>query len=158
TGLVLARKGDLSEAARWMTTLNDGAAQALRRFSPHAFTDVTGFGLLGHAHETADRIGVRIRLRASALPALEGALEAAREGVRTGGDPRNRDFAGPHVESDGVSEELLALAYDAQTAGGLLVTLPAEKAPSLEPESERGGLLLARVGSVEEGAGVVLEP
>jgi selenide,water dikinase len=158
TGLVLARKGDLSEAARWMTTLNDGAAQALRPFSPHAVTDVTGFGLLGHAHETADRSGVRIRLRASALPALEGALEAAREGVRTGGDPRNRDFAGPHVESDGVPEELLALAYDAQTAGGLLVTLPAEKALSLEAEFERGGLLLARVGSVEEGAGVVLEP
>jgi selenide,water dikinase len=157
TGLVLARKGDLSEAARWMTTLNDRAAQVLRPFSPHAVTDVTGFGLLGHAHETAERSGVRIRLRASALPALEGALEAARDGVRTGGDPRNRDFAAPHVESGGVPEELLALAYDAQTAGGLLVTLPAEKALSLEAEFERAGLFLARVGSVEEGTGVVLE-
>jgi selenide, water dikinase len=159
TGLVLARKGDdLAEAARWMTTLNDRAAQVLRPFSPHAVTDVTGFGLLGHAHETAERSGVRIRLQASALPALDGALEAARDGVRTGGDPRNRDFAGPHVESDCVPEELLALAYDAQTAGGLLVTLPAEKALSLEGEFERDGLFLARVGSVEEGAGVVLEP
>jgi selenide,water dikinase len=158
TGLVLASKGDLSEAARWMTTLNDGAAQVLRPFSPHAVTDVTGFGLLGHAHETAERSGVRIRLRASVLPALEGAVEAARDGVRTGGDPRNRDFAGPHVESDGVPEELLALAYDAQTAGGLLVTLPVEKALSLEAEFERAGLFLARVGSVEEGEGVVLEP
>src|SRR5437762_2924170 len=84
TGLVLARKGDLSEAARWMTTLNARAAEVLRPFSPHAVTDVTGFGLLGHAHETAERSGVRIRLRASALPALEGAVEAARDGVRTG--------------------------------------------------------------------------
>jgi selenide,water dikinase len=158
TGLVLARKSDLSEAARWMTTLNDRAAEVLRPFSPHAVTDVTGFGLLGHAHETAERSGVRIRLRASVLPALEGAVEAARDGVRTGGDPRNRDFAGPHVESDGVPEELLALAYDAQTAGGLLVTLPVEKALSLEAEFERAGLFLARVGSVEEGEGVVLEP
>jgi selenide,water dikinase len=141
-----------------MTTLNDRAAQVLRPFSPHAVTDVTGFGLLGHTHETAERSGVRIRLLASALPALEGALEAARDGVRTGGDPRNRDFAGPHVDSDGVPEELLALAYDAQTAGGLLVTLPAEKAFSLEAEFERADLFLARVGSVEEGAGVVLEP
>jgi selenide,water dikinase len=158
TGLVLARKGDLAEAARWMTTLNDRAAEVLRPFSPHAVTDVTGFGLLGHAHETADRSGVRLRLQASALPALAGALEAARNGVRTGGDPRNRDFARAHVESDGVPEELLALAYDAQTAGGLLVTLPAEKALSLETEFARADLFLARVGSVEDGAGVVLEP
>ena len=158
TGLVLAMKGDLSEATRWMTTLNDRAAEVLRAFSPHAVTDVTGFGLLGHAHETAERSGVRIRLRASALPALDGALEAARAGVRTGGDPRNREFAGAHVSSEGVPEELLALAYDAQTAGGLLVTLPAEKALSLEAEFERVGLFLARVGAVENGAGVVLEP
>jgi selenide,water dikinase len=141
-----------------MTTLNDRAAQALRPFSPHAVTDVTGFGLLGHAHETAERSGVRIRLTASALPALEGALEAARGGIRTGGDPRNREFARAHVESDSVPDEFLALAYDAQTAGGLLVTLPAEKAPSLEAEFARAGLFLARVGSVEEGSGVVLEP
>jgi selenide, water dikinase len=158
TGLVLARKGEFGEAAGWMTTLNDRAAAALRPFSPHAVTDVTGFGLLGHAHETAARSGVRIRLDASALPALAGALEAAREGIRTGGDSRNRDFAGPHVSSDGVADDVLALAYDAQTAGGLLVTLPAEKAPSLEAEFERAGLFLARVGSVESGAGVVLEP
>jgi selenide, water dikinase len=158
TGLVLASKGDLDEASRWMTTLNDRAVQAVRPFSPHAVTDVTGFGLLGHAHETADRSGVRIRLQASALPALEGAIEAARDGIRTGGDPRNRDFAGPHVDSEGVPDELLALAYDAQTAGGLLVTLPSEKTLSLEAEFERAGLFIARVGTVEEGAGVVLEP
>jgi selenide, water dikinase len=153
-----ARLGDLAEASRWMTTLNDRAAEAIRPFSPNAVTDVTGFGLLGHAHETASRSCVRIRLRASALPALEGALEAARDGIRTGGDPRNRDFAGPHVESDGVPDEFLALAYDAQTAGGLLVTLPADKSLSLESEFARVGLFLARVGAVEDGAGVVLEP
>jgi selenide, water dikinase len=158
TGLVLASKGDAADAARWMTTLNDRAAQMLRPFSPHAVTDVTGFGLLGHAYETAERSGVLIRLRGSALPALEGALDAARAGVRTGGDPRNRDFAGAHVSSDGVPDELLALAYDAQTAGGLLATLPAEKALSLEAEFARAGLFLARIGTVEDGAGVVLEP
>jgi selenide,water dikinase len=157
TGLVLAAKGDTFETTRWMTTLNGAAADVLRPFRPNAVTDVTGFGLLGHAHETADRSGVRIRLQASSLPALPGALEAARAGVRTGGDPRNRDFAGPHVTSDGVSDDLLALAYDAQTAGGLLVTLPADKAPSLQAEFARADLFLARIGSVEEGAGVVLE-
>jgi len=158
TGLVLAAKGDASEAARLMTTLNGPAADALRPFSPNAVTDVTGFGLLGHVHEVASRSGVRIRLRAEALPALAGALEAARAGVRTGGDPRNREFAGPHVSSNGVADDVLALAYDAQTAGGLLVTLPADKAFSLEAEFARAGLFLARVGSVEDGVGVVLEP
>jgi selenide,water dikinase len=158
TGLMLASKGDIREAARWMTTLNDRAAAVLRPFSPHAVTDVTGFGLLGHAHETAQRSGVRIRLEASALPALEGALEAARAGVRTGGDPRNREFAAPHVESHGVPDEVLALAYDAQTAGGLLVTLRAEQAPSLEGEFARAHVFLARIGTVEEGSGVVLQP
>jgi selenide, water dikinase len=153
----IAEPAWIEAAVEAMTTLNADAAAAARAGGAQALTDVTGFGLLGHAHETAERSGVRIRLRASVLPALEGALEAARDGVRTGGDPRNRDFAGPHVESDGVPEELLALAYDAQTAGGLLITLPAEKALSLEAEFERSGLFLARVGSVEEGTGVVLE-
>ena len=154
TGLVLASKQDIAEAAGWMTTLNAAAADALRGFAPNAVTDVTGFGLFGHAHETAERSGVRLVLEAASFPALAGALEAARAGTRTGGDPRNREFA--PVEADGVPEELLALGYDAQTAGGLLVTLPADKALSLEAEFRRRDLFLARVGSVEEGSGVVV--
>ncbi len=154
TGLVLAAKGDIAEAAGWMTTLNAAAADVLRGFAPNAVTDVTGFGLFGHAHETAERSGVRIVLDSGSFPALAGALEAARAGTRTGGDPRNREFA--PVEADGVPEELLALGYDAQTAGGLLVTLPADKALSLEAEFRRRDLFIGRVGSVEEGAGVVV--
>jgi selenide,water dikinase len=154
TGLVLASKQDATEVARWMTTLNAAAADVLRGFAPNAVTDVTGFGLFGHAHETADRSGVRIVLDAASLPAFSGALDAARAGTRTGGDPRNREFA--PVDADGVPEELLALGYDAQTAGGLLVTLPAEQALSLEAEFRRRDLFLARIGSVEEGDGVVV--
>lgn len=154
TGLVLASKADTAEAARWMTTLNSAAADALRPFEPNAVTDITGFGFFGHAHETAERSGVKLVLEAASFPALAGALEAARAGVRTGGDPRNREFA--PVESDGVPEESLALGYDAQTAGGLLVTLPADKALSLEAEFRSRDLFLARVGSVEEGRGVVV--
>jgi selenide,water dikinase len=154
TGLVLAAKGDVSEAARWMTTLNSAAADALRGLSPNAVTDVTGFGLFGHAHEMATRSGVRVHIDASALPALGGALEAARAGVRTGGDRRNREFA--PVDADGIAEELLALGYDAQTAGGLLVSLPAEKALSLEAEFRARDLFVCRVGHVEEGNDVVV--
>jgi selenide,water dikinase len=163
TGLVLqARRkhlvGDeaLPEAVAWMRMLNAAAADVLRPFSPNAVTDVTGFGLFGHAHEMASRSGVRIRLDAAKLPAMDGAVELAREGVRTGGDPRNRDFAGPHVELGGVPDELVALGFDPQTAGGLLVSLPRDKGAALEAEFRERELFLARVGSVEDGAGVVV--
>jgi selenide,water dikinase len=163
TGLVLhaLREGaappeSIDEAVRWMRTLNRDAADALRPFAPNAVTDVTGFGLLGHAHELAERSGVRVRLDAAALPALDGALERAREGIRTGGDRRNRDFAGAHVAVAGVADEVLALAYDPQTAGGLLVALPAEQGAVLEAAFRSRDLFLRRVGSVEAGAGLVL--
>ena len=137
-----------------MTELNDRAAEALRGFEPSAVTDVTGFGLFGHAHEVAERSGARLELEASALPALPGALAAAAAGIRTGGDARNRDFAAAAVELDGTPDEVAALGYDPQTAGGLLVTLPAEKAPVLAARFAADGLLLARIGRVVEGSGV----
>jgi selenide,water dikinase len=152
TGLVLAGKGDATEAVEWMTTLNKDAADALRPFAPNAVTDVTGFGLFGHAHELAERSGVRVVIET--IPPLGDALELARAGVRTGGDPRNREFA--PVDADGVAEETLALGYDAQTAGGLLVSLPADKALSLQAEFQRRGLFLVRIGSVEAGEGVTV--
>ena len=149
---MLAAKGDTAAAIEQMTILNAAAADVVRPFMPNAVTDVTGFGLFGHAHEMAERSGVRIVI--DDIPALPGALEAARAGVRTGGDPRNREFA--PVEADAVSEELLALGYDAQTAGGLLISLPSEKTLSLEAEFRSRELFLRRVGSVEEGEGLVV--
>jgi selenide,water dikinase len=76
--------------------------------------------------------------------------------VRTGGDRRNRDFAEPHVEADDVPDDLLAVAYDPQTSGGLLVTLAAEKALSLQAAFESRKLPLWRIGHVVEGEGVLL--
>ena len=100
TGLIMTgyKKGlagemQLERAIRWMRTLNKDAADVLRRLEPNAVTDVTGFGLFGHAHEVADRSGVRVRLESERFPAIDGALDLARKGVRTSGDPRNRDFA-----------------------------------------------------------------
>ncbi|HZB86776.1 MAG TPA: AIR synthase-related protein, partial [Gaiellaceae bacterium] len=163
TGLVLTgvRKGLLGEeaaekAGRWMTQLNDKAADALRPYEPNAVTDVTGFGLFGHAHEVAGRSGVRLVLEAGRLPPLPGALAAAEAGVLTGGDARNRDFASPALSLDGASDALAALGYDPQTSGGLLVSLPAEKAAVLEARFAAEGLFLARVGHVEEGSGVAV--
>ncbi len=162
TGLVLqaqregrAPEGTLDAAVAAMLTLNRAAADALRPFQPHAVTDVTGFGLLGHAYEMASRSGVRIELDAGALPALPGAYDLASAGVRTGGDRRNRDYAGSHVEST-ADDATEALAFDPQTAGGLLVSLPADKAAVLEATFGSRDLPLFRVGRVVEGTGVGL--
>jgi selenide,water dikinase len=158
TALVLgaAKRGlvGLDEAVGWMRTLNRDAADALRRFEPNAVTDVTGFGLLGHAHEMATRSGVSIHLEAARLPALDGALDAARAGVSTAGTRANRAYA--IVDVGDVAPELVELAYDPQTAGGLLISLPRDKGMALEAEFARAGLFLARVGSVADGAGVSL--
>jgi selenide, water dikinase len=164
TGLIMSghKRGDVGEqqlerAIRWMRTLNDEAADVLRGIEPNAVTDVTGFGLFGHSYEVAERSGVQVILESERFPAIDGALDLARHGVRTSGDPRNRDFAGPHLELDGVPDTLAALGYDPQTAGGLLVSIPAERGPSLEAEFASRKLFVRRVGRVEEGAGVVVE-
>jgi selenide,water dikinase len=145
--------GSIDEAVRWMRTLNKDAADLLRRFQPSAVTDVTGFGLAGHAHEMAARSGVRIELSAG-LPALDGALDAARAGVSTAGTRNNREFA--PLELGDVAPELVELAYDPQTAGGLLIAIPQDKSLALEAEFARADSFLARVGRVVEGAGLAL--
>jgi selenide,water dikinase len=141
-----------------MRTLNRDAADVLRPLDPHAVTDVTGFGLFGHAREVAERSGVCLRLESERFPAIDGALDIARRGVRTSGDPRNRDFAATHLQlAGGLSDVLTALGYDPQTAGGLLVSLPAERGAVLEAEFTSRRLFIRRIGYVEEGSGVVVE-
>jgi selenide, water dikinase len=158
TALVLggAKRGlaDAAEAVRWMRMLNRDAADVLRRVTPSAVTDVTGFGLAGHAHEMATRSGVHITLEAAKLPALDGALEAARAGVSTAGTRNNRAYA--PVEVGDVAPEFVELAYDPQTAGGLLVSLPHEKGMALRAEFAAAEIFLARIGEVEDGTGVSL--
>jgi selenide, water dikinase len=161
TGLILTgfKRGlagtqPLERAVRWMRTLNRDAADALRAFEPSAVTDVTGFGLFGHVHEVAERSGVRIVLQPERFPAIDGALDLARNGVRTSGDPRNREFAAGRVGTHGISPVLEALGYDPQTAGGLLISLPADKAPILEATFQDRRLFLRRIGFVEAGSGV----
>jgi selenide,water dikinase len=162
TGIVLqahrdgvAPEGALDAAVASMVELNLRAADAIRPFEPHAVTDVTGFGLLGHVHELASRSGVRAELDATALPALPGALELAHAGVRTGGDRRNRDFADRHVVS-GAGEAVEALAFDPQTAGGLLVSVAPERAAVLEATLGREEIPATKIGRIVSGSGVGL--
>ena len=127
TGIALAggTAADRAAVVRGMRTLNRAAAQALEALpggDPHAVTDVTGFGLLGHGWEMAERSGVKLRFDAERLPLYPGSREAARRGVRTGGDARNRAYLAGRVSSR-APLELEALAYDPQTSGGLLAAV-----------------------------------
>jgi selenide,water dikinase len=126
SGIVLAggRPEAVTAAIAVMRRLNRAAAAALAALEagPHAVTDVTGFGLLGHGWEMAERSVTTLRLRAEALPLYAGALEAAEAGTRTGGDARNRAHLDGRAAVD-ASPGLAALAFDPQTSGGLLAAV-----------------------------------
>lgn len=103
-----------------MTTLNAGASRAALSAGVRAATDVTGFGLLGHAYKLARASDVTIALDSAAVPYLNGARDALRDGYVSGGTRRNLAWVRPHLEAS-VSEDELLLLADAQTSGGLLV-------------------------------------
>ena len=134
TGIVLAGASgeDKASAIDCMRKLNLPASEALAALGadPHAVTDVTGFGLLGHGWEMAERSGVALTFEAAALPLYDGALAAAEAGTRTGGDARNRAHLAGHVESS-APEAIEALAYDPQTSGGLLAAVRSNDAAGL---------------------------
>lgn len=115
--------GDVFEqAVTTMTALNADASKAALAAGVLAATDVTGFGLLGHLHKMMRASGISAVLDRSAVPLIDGAAEALRDGYISGGTRRNLDWVRPHLRpGDGVSEEDLLLLADAQTSGGLLV-------------------------------------
>jgi selenide,water dikinase len=134
-----------------MTTLNKSAAELLARnaYPVHAMTDVTGFGLIGHARELALASKVSLELRAANVPVLPGALACVRAGHVPGGLKANRDFAECMVEySADVPADLLTLLFDPQTAGGLLISVSAEAAHDLVAQLREIGLPAAHIGDV----------
>ena len=119
----------LAAAIASMTTLNGASADALRALGPHAVTDVTGFGLLGHLRELCAASGVHARVASADLPLLPGVEALARAGLVPGGSRRNRAAADAYTDvADGVDPVLALLAADAQTSGGLLAAVPRERA------------------------------
>lgn len=154
TGLALAAgtAADKSAAIAGMKSLNRAAAETLRSLGDavHAVTDVTGYGLAGHSWEMAERSGVRVVVDTAGLVTYPGALEAANEGTRTGGDPRNRDYLDGHLDSTAPAGPE-AICFDPQTSGGLLA--------AVDPTAADAALAAGfwRVGTVETGdAGLVL--
>jgi len=138
-------------AIRSMTTLNRAAAEVVAsdKFAVHSMTDITGFGLLGHAREMAAGSGVSMRIYASRVPLLAGALECVRAKYVPGGLKSNRQFTESCVEADsGVPQDLLTLLYDPQTAGGLLIAVAESDEDALAAELRRVGVEAAGIGEV----------
>jgi selenide, water dikinase len=138
-------------AVRSMTTLNKLAAEVTTggNFRVHALTDVTGFGLIGHAREMALASDVSLRISAGQVPLLDGALDCVRAGYVPAGLKNNRDFAECLVEyDDGVPEDVRALLFDPQTAGGLLISTP-DSAP-LARALNAAGVAAVQIGEVLE--------
>ncbi len=134
-----------------MTTLNKAAAEVVTSggFEVHGLTDVTGFGLIGHAREMALGSYTSLRIQASRVPLLPGALECVRGGFVPGGLKANRQFAEGCVEADGnVPPDLLTLLYDPQTAGGLLISVAESDASRLIAQLCDAGIDAADIGEV----------
>ena len=148
---------DLDAAIVQMLRLNRAAADVLVAHEVRGATDVTGFGLLGHALEMARASGARFAFDSSALPALDGALDLARAGVETGGAVHNRRFVSAALSiGSGVPPELVALAHDPQTSGGLLAAIPQDRLAAVESALDRAGVDYWRIGRVESGVGLAL--
>ena len=123
----------VDEATRQMLTLNRRACEAMLAFDVHGCTDITGFGLIGHAREMAVASGVTLEIAVDELRFLPGALEYARQGAVPGGLKNNREFAACAVYAEReFPREVEDLLYDPQTAGGLLITLPEADAAAYE--------------------------
>ena len=127
-------------AVRSMTQLNAAAAAAMLKYDVHAATDITGFGLVGHALKMAEGSGVTLVFEESDLPLMPGVLEQCRAGMIPGGGARNREYYAPSVRIvDEVSEEIATIAFDPQTSGGLLIAVPEEQSIALLAELHQGG-------------------
>jgi selenide, water dikinase len=140
-------------AVHAMTTLNKAPAEVVTSggFTVHAMTDVTGFGLIGHVRELARGSGVSVRLFASKVPLLEGALECVRHGCVPGGLKANRGFAEVCVEyADDVPADVRTLLYDPQTAGGLLISVAETDGARLLSALKEAGVAAVEIAEVVE--------
>jgi selenide,water dikinase len=159
----------IEAATRSMTTLNKAAAEVITgsgglhsprtgqspvptrasEYAVHGMTDITGFGLIGHARELALGSEVSLRLHAGRVPLLEGAVECARAGYIPGGLKANRDFAECAVEFGGsIADEIKTLLFDPQTAGGLLISVAASDTEKLRGDLQRNGVSAVEIGEV----------
>jgi len=144
---------DIAAAIDGMTMLNKAAAEVMLAVGVSACTDITGFGLIGHASEMAEASGVSLKIFINDLPKYPQALEMAEMGLVPAGSHRNREFYFPHLEGHENCDPLsLDLLSDAQTSGGLLISVAKEKAELLEQRLTDRAVPVHRVGEVISGS------
>ncbi|MCF6278699.1 MAG: selenide, water dikinase SelD [Anaerolineales bacterium] len=146
---------DVEEVVRWMSKLNKTAAELALEFGVRGATDITGFSLLGHAHEMAETSGVGLRFSMAQIPLISCARKYAEMWTFPGGSSDNRLYFGKHVTfAEGIPEESQMLLFDAQTSGGLLLSVPSEKLNDLLARAKELEQPLWHVGDVVDGAGI----
>ena len=149
-----APAGSMEAAAASMTALNKTAAERMIEFGAHGCTDVTGFGLMGHLAEMAAGSGVDVEIVWDDLPLLPGVLECAEHGILPGSVERNRESAGAAVVAGpGVQAAMLDVCLDAQTSGGLLICIAADRAAALVDRLHADGIVAAAVVGRVRGKG-----
>lgn len=159
--ITTALKGGVAEPAHVagavasMKRLNRQAAQLLQQLGVNACTDITGFSLLGHGYEMAERSEARLRFHLERLPFLDGAIQYAEENLFPGGACRNRDAYARWVSfAPGISEEMQMLLFTPETSGGLLAAIPPERVEALVTLFETHNHPCWIVGEAVEGAGI----
>jgi selenide,water dikinase len=145
---------DLEEAIRWMRLLNRDASRAMVASSVSSATDVTGYGLVGHLLEMCVGSGNGAEISVSAVPLLKGSREWLEKGFVPAGTMRNVDGFRRSVHNR-ASENDYRLLCDAQTSGGLLMTVSPEKEPGLVDRFAGGGLFCARIGRMTDERGMI---
>ena len=118
----------LDHAVSIMSTLNRAASEAMVKVGVNACTDITGFGLIGHLNGMMQGSGTSAKIRLSGMPVIPGVWELIGDGIAPGGTHRNLSSAGPYVEwGEDISEDAKLLLCDAQTSGGLLISVPEQR-------------------------------
>jgi selenide,water dikinase len=147
----------MASAIDWMTRLNAGAARAMLAAGAHAATDVTGYGLLGHAGEMMRASGVRLHLRASAVPVHDRVRDLLAAGIAPRGTRTNAQLHASFTEfAEDVDADTRLILSDAQTSGGLLIAVPAVNLNALCDTLREANALAAEIGFVGEGLGVLV--
>jgi selenide,water dikinase len=154
-----ADPADVSEVVGWMKRLNKTASELAKEVGVTGGTDVTGFSLLGHGWEMAEASGVGLRFTFGKMPFTRGARRYAQEWIFPGGSADNRLYYGEHVSfAPQIDEPSQMLLFDAQTSGGLLLSVPPKKLDGLLERAAQAGQMLWEVGEVVEGGGIEVVP
>ncbi len=144
-----ASPDDVTAAIAMMATLNNIASELMVRNGAHAATDITGYGLLGHAYEMASGSGVSLKIDFNGLPLLSGALKYATEGHLTGGAGANREYISDKVDLSALlTTAEIEILYDAQTSGGLLIAISPQAGAQFVEQARQRGLQVWHIGGV----------